>query len=189
MADRSDYRTHVDSIVKRSLLASQMVDYEGELGVIIGRTAERVSAADAWRHVGGLVVVNDVSARDVQKSAAAAGLPGVGGAKTFPTFKPCSKFVTTPHDLDTEKLDFELTTRVNGEIRQRGTTSDLIFGVAEIIEAVTRRVMLQPGDLICTGTPGGIGMPQGKYLRAGDRVEISIDTLGSVCNDIVAGAS
>ena len=164
--------------------ASTMVDYEGELGLIVGSPAHQVTAAEGWRHIGGLVVVNDVSARDVQRAAMAGGVPSVGMAKTYPSFKPTGAIVCTPDELDVSRLDLELTTFVNGEERQRGRLDDLIFGVPEIVEAVTRRVALQPGDLICTGTPGGVGAPTGTFLQPGDVVEVSIDGIGTITNEV-----
>lgn len=164
--------------------APTMVDYEGELGLIIGSPTSAVATTDAWRHVGGMLVVNDVSARDVQRAAMAGGVPSVGLAKTYPTFKPAGSIVTTPDEFDVDELDLELTTFVNGEERQRGRLNDLIFGVPDIIEVVSRRVALQPGDLICTGTPGGVGAPSGTFLRAGDVVQVTIDGLGTISNQV-----
>lgn len=164
--------------------APSMVDYEGELGLIIGSPTTKAAAADAWSHIGGMLVVNDVSARDVQRAAMSGGKPSVGLAKTYPTFKPASSVVFTPDELDVERLDLELTTLVNGEERQRGRLDDLIFGVPEIIEAVSDRVALQPGDLVCTGTPGGVGAPSGTFLRPGDVVEVTIDGLGTISNKV-----
>lgn len=166
--------------------APTMVDYEGELGLIIGSPARQVVAADAWSHVGGLLVVNDVSARDVQRAAMAGGVPSVGRSKTYPTFKPVGAIVSTPEEIDVDHLDLELTTFVNGEERQRGRLDDLIFGVPEIIEAVTDQIALAPGDLICSGTPGGVGAPKGTFLQPGDVVEVTIDRLGTIRNEVRA---
>ena len=167
--------------------APTMVDYEGELGVVIGRTAAEVAAADAWDVIGGLVVVDDVSARDVQRQAMGRGDLSTGIGKLFPTFKPMSGWLTTADEFRGEPVDLELETLVNGERRQHARTSDLLFGLPELVEAASRATTLQPGDLICTGTPGGVGHPTGSFLAAGDVVEVSIEGLGRLRNRVVSG--
>ncbi|MFT7649635.1 MAG: 2-keto-4-pentenoate hydratase/2-oxohepta-3-ene-1,7-dioic acid hydratase in catechol pathway [Candidatus Poriferisodalaceae bacterium] len=164
--------------------APTKVDYECELGLIVGTGGRDIAAADAWAHVGGLLVINDVSARDVQDAARANRTPNLGLAKTSLTFKPAGSIVYTPDEFNVDGLDMVLTTKVNGEQRQRGSLDDLVFGVPEIIEAVSARVELEPGDLICTGTPGGVGLATGVFLKAGDVVEITIERLGTIRNTV-----
>ncbi len=164
--------------------APDNVDYEGELGVVIGRTAHGVAARDAWGFVGGLTVVNDVSARDVQRRAMSGTAPELRLGKLFETFKPCGPAVVTPDDLPIDALDLQICTRVNGETRQTGRTGDFIFAIPELIEAITRVTTLRAGDLICTGTPGGVGAAAGRFLKEGDVVEVEIDGLGRLRNRV-----
>ena len=164
--------------------APDKVDYEGEVGVIIGRPAHQVASADAWGVIAGLTIVNDVSARDVQRRAMETRDPTLRMGKLFPTFKPCGPGIVTVEDFASADIDLELTTTVNGERRQHARTSDLLFSIPELIEAVTRSTMLQPGDLICTGTPGGVGLATGTFLRPGDIVEVRVDGLGGLRNTV-----
>ncbi|MEM7003018.1 MAG: fumarylacetoacetate hydrolase family protein [Pseudomonadota bacterium] len=159
------------------------VDYEGEIGVVISRSAEQISAEDAWSVVAGLLPLNDVSARDVQ---AAGTLEAVGKAKGFPGFKPHGPYLATLDEFP-NPLDIGLTTHVNGELRQSGRSSDMIFPIPEIIARVTARIPLQAGDVICTGTPGGVAHG-GKfpYLRPGDTVEIRLEGKPGLRNTFVA---
>lgn len=162
------------------------VDYEGELGVVIGRAASNVAARDAWDVIGGLVVVNDVSARDIQRSDMARGDLSRGIGKLFPTFKPMGHWLVTGDEFRDGPVDLELETTVNGERRQHSRTSDLLFGIPELVEAASSSTTLRPGDLICTGTPGGVGAPSGSFLEAGDVVEVRIERLGMVRNTVVS---
>ena len=166
------------------------VDYEAELAVVIGAGGKDIRATDAWHHVGGLAVANDVSARDVQfrgmRDGAVVDLPAVRRSKTFPTFKPLGPAVVTPDEF-TQPLDLAITTHVNGELRQKGRTSDMLFSVAELVAAVSATITLVPGDLILTGTPAGVGLASGTYLKAGDTVEVAIDGIGELRNAMTAG--
>ncbi len=164
--------------------ATDEVDYEGEVGVIIGRTAHQVAAADAWSVIAGLTVVNDVSARDVQRRAMETRDATLRMGKLFPTFKPCGPGLVTAEEFAGTDFDLELTTIVNGEQRQHARTSDLLFSIPELIEAITRTTTLQPGDLICTGTPGGVGLATGNFLRPGDVVEVRVDGIGALRNTV-----
>ncbi|MGI9611934.1 MAG: fumarylacetoacetate hydrolase family protein [Acidimicrobiales bacterium] len=166
--------------------APTKVDYEGEVGVVIGRVASNIDARHAWDVIGGLVVVNDVSARDVQRSDMERGDLSRGIGKLFPTFKPMGGWVTTGDEFRDGAIDLELETIVNGERRQHARTSDLLFGIPELIEAASSVTDLQPGDLICTGTPGGVGAPTGSFLAPGDVVEVRVDGLGAVENKVVS---
>jgi 2-keto-4-pentenoate hydratase/2-oxohepta-3-ene-1,7-dioic acid hydratase in catechol pathway len=150
---------------------SQRVDFEGELAVVIGRTARNVSAA-AWRSVVlGFTCANDVTARDLQKKDVQ-----FTRGKSFDTFCPLGPCVDT--DLDPSALS--LRTRVNGQTKQDGNTRDMVFNCAVIIEFITSVMTLLPGDVILTGTPAGVGP-----LVAGDRVEVDIEGIG-VLRNVVA---
>ncbi|MDJ0788992.1 MAG: fumarylacetoacetate hydrolase family protein [Myxococcota bacterium] len=164
--------------------APEEVDYEGEVAVVIGRTVEGVAAADAWSVVAGLTPINDVSARDVQRGGT---LEALARAKGFPTFKPFGPCVATLDEF-ADPLDIGIRTWVNGELRQSGRTSDMAFPIPQILEAVTARVRLEPGDVVCTGTPGGVAHGGAHpYLVAGDRVEIELEGLPRLSNAVGAG--
>lgn len=147
------------------------VDFEGEIGVVIGRRARHVAEADAWSYVGALVPVNDVSARDLQKKDGQ-----WSRAKGFDTFCP----VGTPVPLgDVDREALAVTTRVNGEVRQDAPVSDMVFTIPFLVAHISRIMTLEPGDLIATGTPDGVGP-----LAPGDRVEISVRGVGAVSNPV-----
>jgi 2-keto-4-pentenoate hydratase/2-oxohepta-3-ene-1,7-dioic acid hydratase in catechol pathway len=149
---------------------SHRVDYEGELGVVIGRIARDVRAEDAFRYILGYTCGNDVTLRDLQKKD-----DQWARAKGFDGSCPLGPWIET--DLDPN--DVHLETRLNGEIRQSATTADMVFGVATIIEFVTEFMTLLPGDVILTGTPEGVGR-----LEPGDRVEVEIDGIGVLANPV-----
>ena len=162
--------------------APDEVDYEGEIAVVIGVTARNVTAAQAWSVVAGLAPLNDVSARDVQ---ARGGLEAVAQAKGFATFKPIGPCLATLDEF-ADPMDIGLVTTVNGEVRQSGRSSDMVFSIPEIIAAVSARHTLAPGDVICTGTPGGVAHG-GKhpYLRPGDVVTVAVEGLPPLTNAFV----
>jgi 2-keto-4-pentenoate hydratase/2-oxohepta-3-ene-1,7-dioic acid hydratase in catechol pathway len=157
-------------------------DYEAELGVVIGERVKNVSPEDARAAVRGYVCANDVSARDLQF---ADGQWSRG--KSPDTFCPVGPLVPAtdipnPHDLSIQAT-------VNGEVLQDSSTANLIFGVDEIISYASQTMTLEPGDLILTGTPAGVGVfrdPQ-RLLRPGDEVTITIEAIGSLTNPVVAG--
>ena len=144
---------------------SARVEHEGELALVIGRTARRVNASDALAHVLGYTCLDDVTARDIQRREKV-----YARAKGFDTFCPVGPWLETEIP-DPQALDIEL--RVNGAVRQRGATGDMIFPVAEVIAFVSHIMTLNPGDLITTGTPPGVGP-----LAAGDAVEVEIGGIG-----------
>jgi 2-keto-4-pentenoate hydratase/2-oxohepta-3-ene-1,7-dioic acid hydratase in catechol pathway len=155
------------------------VDYEGEVAVVIGAEASEVSAERAWSVVAGLAPLNDVSARDVQAEGT---LEALASAKGFPGFKPLGPCLATLDEF-ADPLDIGLVTRVNGDERQRARTRDMAFTIPEIIEIVTARLALAPGDVICTGTPGGVAHGgRHPYLAQGDVVEIEIEGLAPLVN-------
>ena len=150
----------------------ERVDYEGELGVVIGKRAERVSRDSALDYVKGYVCVNDVTVRDLQKKDGQ-----WTRAKGFDTFCPIGPRVVA--GLDPTNL--RITTRVNGVVRQDSSTSDLIFDVRTLIAFVSQHMTLEPGDIISTGTPSGVG-----NLNPGDVVEVEIEGIGILKNPVIA---
>jgi 2-keto-4-pentenoate hydratase/2-oxohepta-3-ene-1,7-dioic acid hydratase in catechol pathway len=162
---------------------TQQVDYEAELGVVIGRRASRVSADDALDHVRGYAAANDVSARDLQFSDG----QWVRG-KTLDTFLPLGEVVPASEVPDPQALGIRAV--LNGQTMQDSNTANMVFGVAEIVAFVSQAITLEPGDLILTGTPAGVGAfrkPQ-VWLQPGDEITIEIDGVGSVTNPVVAGS-
>ncbi|HEX3892875.1 MAG TPA: fumarylacetoacetate hydrolase family protein [Terracidiphilus sp.] len=149
---------------------SERVDFEGELALVIGKRATRLTAASSWReYVRGYTLANDVTARDLQKKDGQ-----WTRAKGFDTFCPVGPMVSS--DID-PAAGVNLETRVNGELRQHGSTLDFIFPIAELLVYVTAAITLEPGDLVLTGTPAGVGP-----LQPGDRVDVAIDGLGVLSN-------
>lgn len=158
----------------------QYVDYEAELAVVIGRRAKHVSEADALGVVAGAMAFNDVSARDLQIQS-----PQWNAGKAVDTFAPCGPALVLMDEID-DLQDLELTTHINGELLQRGHTSDQVFTVAQSIAWLSRTITLEPGDIIATGTPAGIGSYQNVFLRDGDTVAVGITGLGTVTNRVAA---
>ena len=154
--------------------ASKRVDFEGELALVIGRRARNLKPDENWRHVvRGLTLANDISARDLQKSDVQ-----WTRAKGFDTFCPVGPLVSDELDLD---AGLTIETRLNGEERQHGSTNDFIFNVPTLLSFITAAFTLEPGDLILTGTPSGVGP-----LVPGDRVDVSISGLGVLSNTVEA---
>jgi len=154
------------------------VDYEAELALVIGRRAKNVDAANALSYIAGAMPFNDVSARDLQMQN-----PLWTSGKAIDTFAPCGPALVTLDEIDNLGA-LGLRTRVNGEVLQEGTTANLIFGPAEVVAWLSRTMTLLPGDIIATGTPAGVGAAQGRFLRAGDTVEVEVDGLGAVVNAV-----
>ncbi|MDX3098450.1 fumarylacetoacetate hydrolase family protein [Streptomyces sp. ME01-24h] len=167
--------------------APSQVDYEAELAVVIGRPGRDIPVGRAWHHVAGLIAVNDVSARDVQLAAMTNGvvtdIDGVRRGKSFPHFKPMGPALVTVDETGTD-LDLAIRTYVNGEVRQDSRTSEMIFSVPEIISHVSATTPLLPGDVVLTGTPGGVALASGGYLRSGDVVIVEIEGLGRLRNPV-----
>jgi 2-keto-4-pentenoate hydratase/2-oxohepta-3-ene-1,7-dioic acid hydratase in catechol pathway len=156
------------------------VDYEAELAVVIGRRAHHVDAEHALSHVAGAMPLNDVSARDLQFQN-----PLWTSGKAVDTFAPCGPALVTLDEI-VDIQDLSLQTRVNGEVVQRGSTTDHIFGVAETVAWLSRTITLVPGDIIATGTPAGIGAASERFLRDGDTVEVEVEGLGTLSNPVRA---
>jgi len=144
---------------------SSRVEHEGELALVIGRTASKVNASHALEYVRGFTCLDDVTARDIQRREKV-----YARAKGFDTFCPVGPWLETEIE-DPQALALEL--RVNGAVRQKGTTADMIFPVAEVVAFISHIMTLYPGDLITTGTPPGVGL-----LVAGDSVEVGIAGIG-----------
>lgn len=162
---------------------SDQIDYEGELGILIGKEAFRVNEDDALSHVFGYFAADDLSARDLQLRTSQ-WLIG----KTCEKFCPIGPYVATASEVgDPNSLD--LKTRVNGELRQSSNTSDMIFDCRRIISYLSGYVRLKPGDIILTGTPSGVvlGKPEGSrvWLKRNDSISVTIEKLGTLTNRLV----
>jgi 2-keto-4-pentenoate hydratase/2-oxohepta-3-ene-1,7-dioic acid hydratase in catechol pathway len=161
--------------------APDAVDYEGELAVVIGRRATDVSEAEAYAFVAGFTIVNDVSARDVQKGRIPGRAADVTAAKSFDTFTPMGPALVTLDEF-TDPDDLRLRTWVDGELRQDARTSQLIHPVPALVSYLSRQTTLEPGDVISTGTPAGVGHKQGLFLRSGTEVRIEVEGIGALVN-------
>jgi len=174
-----------DSVVLPRL-APDRVDHECELAVVVGRRAKEIAPDEAWAYVAGLTMANDISARDVQAKAMRGPALELSHAKGFDGFKPMGPVLVTLDELATAPLDLELRCRVNGEERQRARTSDLLFDIPACLSHVSQWVTLEPGDVILTGSPAGVGFFQGRFLEPGDVVEVEGEGIGTLRNEIVA---
>jgi 2-keto-4-pentenoate hydratase/2-oxohepta-3-ene-1,7-dioic acid hydratase in catechol pathway len=159
-------------------LRSDGVDYEGELVVVIGPGGKDIAAENAWSHVVGLTIGQDVSDRPVQFAAKP---PHFDLGKSFDTFGPMGPVLVSTDEFD-DPNDLHLTTSVNGEVRQDDRTSSLIFDVPTLINYLSRITTLVPGDVIFTGTPAGVGVAQGKLLADGDVIDTTIEGIGAMRN-------
>ena len=169
-----------DDIVKPRV--SDALDYEIELGVVIGVDCKDVPAAAARSVIAGYLVTNDVSVRDwLQKRS-----PTFTLGKSFDTHGPIGPWLTTDDEI-VDPLDLRMVLTVNGEVRQDWRTDDMIYDIYAQIEELTTVMTLMPGDVIATGTPAGIGAPTGNFLRAGDVVRAEIEGLGAIENTVTAG--
>jgi len=158
-------------------------DWEVELGVVIGKTAKYVSEAEALSHVAGYTIVNDVSERAFQSERGGQWTKG----KSCDTFGPVGPWVVTPDEVgDPQAL--ALSCDVNGERRQTGSTASMIFGVAHVISYLSQMMRLEPGDVIATGTPPGVGMGMKPpvFLKAGDVMELAVEGLGTQRQEVFA---
>jgi 2-keto-4-pentenoate hydratase/2-oxohepta-3-ene-1,7-dioic acid hydratase in catechol pathway len=160
------------------------LDYEGELAVVIGAEARNVAVADVAEHVFGYAVMNDVSARDRQREE-----PRWIRAKGGDGFAPFGPWITTADEVP-DPQDLSIRTWVNGELRQDGSTADMIFSVAELVSWCSHQFTLHPGDVIATGTPAGVGagFDPPRYLQPGDLVRVEIAGLGHLEHEIAEGS-
>jgi 2-keto-4-pentenoate hydratase/2-oxohepta-3-ene-1,7-dioic acid hydratase in catechol pathway len=153
---------------------SRRVDYEGELGIVLARSCHKLKADEDVRpYIRGYVIVNDVTARDLQKSDGQ-----WSRAKGFDTFCPVGPIVS---DLLDPEVGVPVITRLNGVVKQHGTTKDFIFNIATLLRYISAAMTLNPGDLVPTGTPAGVGP-----VKPGDYVEVEIDGLGVLRNPVLA---
>jgi 2-keto-4-pentenoate hydratase/2-oxohepta-3-ene-1,7-dioic acid hydratase in catechol pathway len=160
-------------------------DFEGELGVVIGRRTYRATREDALSAVGGITAVHDVSGRRAQLETP---LRQFTLGKSFDSFTPLGPAIGSLDGLDLTDLDVRTT--VSGEVMQDANTRDLIFSVVDLVEYLSRGLTLEPGDVIATGTPGGVGDSRSpkRYLHAGDVVEIYVEGVGTLRNPVRAEA-
>jgi len=162
---------------------TEKLDYEVELGVVIGQKAKYVSEEDALNYVFGYCTVNDLSARDLQMKT-----PQWLLGKTCDDFSPVGPYLVSADEI-ADPQNLNLKTIVNGEVRQNSNTSDMIFTVAEIVSYISRHMTLVPGDIILTGTPEGVvlGYPEDQqvYIQPGDEVTVEIENLGSLTNKFI----
>lgn len=162
---------------------TERLDYEVELGIVIGKKAKYVSEADALDYVFGYCTTNDLSARDLQKRASQ-WLTGKSGDG----FAPVGPYVVTKEAIE-DPNNLQLTTKVNGELRQNSNTADMIYNVEELVSYISQFMTLEPGDLILTGTPEGviIGKPieERVYLQAGDEVTVEVENLGALTTKFI----
>ncbi|WP_354697989.1 Ureidoglycolate lyase [Paraconexibacter sp. AEG42_29] len=158
---------------------SELLDYEGELVIVIGAHGRRLSPGQALSIVGGYTVTNDISVRDWQWDT-----PTTWPGKSFDTHGPIGPCVVTADALDLS--DLAIRTWVNGELRQDSSTAAMVLDVATIVSTISQICSLQPGDLIATGTPGGIGTPTANWLKVGDVMRVEVEGIGVIENTVVA---
>lgn len=161
----------------------EKLDWEVELAVVIGTRVSHARKEDALGPVAGFILHNDYSERAFQLERGGQWVKG----KSADTFAPLGPFLATPDEIN-DLSNLEMWLKVNGQLRQKGTTANMIFGVAELISYISQFMTLFPGDIISTGTPAGVGlgMQPPQYLRAGDVVELGIDGLGTARQEVIA---
>lgn len=160
---------------------SEQLDYEAELAIVIGRRGRRIEKARALEHVAGYTIFNDGSIRDYQLKVSQWTL-----GKNFARTGPLGPEIVTPDELPEGARGLAVATRVNGETLQDGNTADMIFGVAEILAHLSTAMTLEPGDVIATGTPPGVGLGRKppRWLKAGETIEVEIEGIGVLSNPI-----
>ena len=162
--------------------ATQQLDCETELAVVIGRQCKNVSEENAYDVIAGYTILNDVTARDVSKLERQTGHMLLG--KTFDTFAPMGPWLVTKVEIP-DPMNLRISTRVNGELRQEGNTSEMIWSIPQLISYISQ-MTLMPGDIISTGSPGGGALERSEwYLNAGDVIECEIEKVGTLMNAVV----
>lgn len=157
----------------------EMLDYEGELAFVIGSRARNVEPGQGLDHIGGYTIMNDVSTRDWQYLS-----PTWTLGKSFDSHGPTGPWVVTTDEI-TDPHDLRLRTWVNGDLRQDANTSELIFDCGRLVEIISEMVTLEPGDIVSTGTPSGVGLGNPDwFLSVGDVVRIEIESIGSIENTV-----
>ncbi|AVQ36677.1 fumarylacetoacetate hydrolase family protein [Staphylococcus kloosii] len=169
-----------NSIIPNHKDITDQLDYEGELGIVIGKDGEKIPKGLALDYVYGYTIINDVTDRNAQKTHAQAFL-----SKSLTGGCPIGPYIVTKDELPTPE-DVNIVTKVNNEIRQDGNTSQMILKIDELIEEISKYVALHPGDIIATGTPAGVGagMNPPQFLQPGDEVKVTIDNIGTLTNYI-----
>jgi 2-keto-4-pentenoate hydratase/2-oxohepta-3-ene-1,7-dioic acid hydratase in catechol pathway len=167
---------------------SREIDYEIELAIVIGKEAKCVSPQTAKNYIAGYTIANDVSARSVTFKEAREKRPWDEfydwlNGKWADGFLPLGPCIVTVDEIENPQ-DLQMTLKVNGETRQNANTSDMIFNVYEIVSFLSYMMTLQPGDIIATGTPEGVAMATGNYLKAGDKIECEIEKIGTLINTL-----
>jgi 2-keto-4-pentenoate hydratase/2-oxohepta-3-ene-1,7-dioic acid hydratase in catechol pathway len=164
---------------------SKQVDWEGELGVVIGRPTRNIAESRAMEAVAGFVIVNDLSARDLMKRDGTPFIYDWIGQKCFEDAAPMGPYLTpAAYVADPNNMSIKLW--VNGELKQNSNTGQMVHSIAEQIAYLSRHITLNPGDVIATGSPAGVGMPRGEFLKVGDEVRIEIEGCGTLVNRMVA---
>ena len=158
---------------------SEKLDYEGELAFVIGKKCRHVPKNEAHKVIAGYCVSNDVSVRDWQLR-----VPTFTIGKSFDTHCPFGPAIVTPDEIS-DPHNLEIKTEINGAIKQNSNTKNLIFNCFELVEHLSTSFTLEPGDLILTGTPGGVGVAEDRFLKDGDTVKISISELGYIENNVI----
>lgn len=160
--------------------ATQEMDYEAELAVVIAKKGKAISQADAMKYVWGYTIVNDVSARDVQAKHVQFHI-----GKSFDTFCPMGPWLVSADEINEKNTKIQCW--VNGELRQDGNTEQMIFDIPTVIESISAGMTLYPGDVIATGTPSGVGMgfKPPRFLKKGDNIKIQIDGIGVLENPVI----
>lgn len=163
------------------VLRGTEVDWEVELVAVIGKAAKHVSRRQAWNYVAGLTIGQDISDRKVQFAGS---MPQFSMGKSFDTYSPIGPMLVSS-DLVPDRNDLEIRCDVSGERKQSARTSQMIFDIPYLIEAISSVVTMLPGDLIFTGTPAGVGMASGCYLKEGDTIESHVEGIGTLLNRCV----
>ena len=169
-------------------MAPDQVDYEIELALVIGQGGKHIAEDDVWNHLAGLSLSNDISARDIQRTAMTSPTAELGHAKGLDGFKPLGPALATMDEFDVSSgpLDLMLETKINGEVRQHTSTADMLFDIPASVSYISKYFTLEPGDVILTGSPAGVGVVSQTFLRPGDVVELSAEGVGSFTQHVVA---
>ncbi|MCE5340014.1 MAG: fumarylacetoacetate hydrolase family protein [Planctomycetaceae bacterium] len=167
---------------------SKEIDYELELVIVIGKTAKCVSPQDAKDHIAGYTIANDVSARSVTFKEGREKRPWDEfydwlNGKWADGFLPLGPCIVTADEIG-DPMNLQMTLKVNGEVRQNANTTDMIYNVYDIVSFLSNMMTLEPGDIIATGTPEGVAMATGNFLKAGDKIECNIEKIGTLINTL-----
>jgi 2-keto-4-pentenoate hydratase/2-oxohepta-3-ene-1,7-dioic acid hydratase in catechol pathway len=178
---------HPNSVIPWPVYSKE-IDYEIELAVVIGKTAKCVSPNEAKKYIAGYTIANDISARSVTFKEGREKRPWDEfydwlGGKWADGFLPLGPCIVTADEIDNPQ-NLQMTLKVNGQIRQNANTSDMIFNVYEIVSFLSYMMTLEPGDIIATGTPEGVAMATGNFLKAGDKIECTIEKIGTLVNTL-----